>query len=89
MSAPKPTDLPGDEPVVVQPQPVAQAYRVDQVRRADGAVLLALQFSGPCGQWVVFFDPSGGEALADTLKTAAAQARTGLHLPPSNGLHRG
>jgi hypothetical protein len=68
-----------------QPQPVAEAWIVENAPMTDGTQLVMVQIVGPTGNKVSFLDPLTALKVSEHLKACSVQARSGL-IVPKNGL---
>lgn len=70
------TDMNPPQPMQPQPTP----FQIGAANLDDGNILIRVMTV--TGMTVLFTTPEGAEGIAEQLTKAAAQARTGLTLPP-------
>lgn len=69
------------QPQLVQPQPCPMSVQIGQAHGPEGKNLVVFIIHHMTGQSVYHFGPEEADGIADAIKNAARQAKTGLEIP--------
>lgn len=69
------------QPQTVQPQPCPMSVQIGQAHGPDGKTLVLFIVHHLTGQSVYHFGAEEAEHIAEAIKSAATQAKTGLEIP--------
>lgn len=69
------------QPQLVQPQPCPMSVQIGQAHGPEGKNLVVFIIHHMTGQSVYHFGPDEAVGIAEAIKQAATQAKTGLEIP--------